>query len=143
MWDFIAQYCCMFCWNVILTIKSCDSSRSELYLCDWSTIFPDVCGDVGDVQVFDVQLPEVGELPELNRKLLDSWITAETGSIKIKATLVQTQHHHILRVSQAGSRRDEQALFILHISLTFAALDFHPHSENSCWALVQNLVVWH
>lgn len=120
----------MFCWNVILTIKSCDSSRHELYLCDWSTIFPDVCGDVGDVQVFDVQLPEVGELPELNRKLLDTWITAETERIQIKATEVQTKHHDILWVSQAGSRRDEQALLISHISLTFATLDFHPHCEN-------------
>lgn len=44
----------------------------------FDTFVSDVLGDVRDGEVLDVQLPQVGELGQLSRKLPDPRITAAT-----------------------------------------------------------------
>lgn len=128
---FIAEYCCMC--NLYVISTSFPSNIYKLYLKDWKscqghTIFPDVCRDVGDVHVFDVQLPEVGELPELNRKFLDTWITAETGRIKIK--LLKSKQNIITSCEFLKQEGEKNMSFWYCTLVWLGTLDFHPHCEN-------------
>lgn len=53
--------------------------KSQVCLYSDSTFFPHFQRDISNVEVFNVQLPQVGELTELCWKLPDSRITAPTA----------------------------------------------------------------